>query len=113
MSLNNLLTNTLDIYRTQQGPGVQTKYGILTEGVPCLIQPQVGEFYAKTGMNYGRTYNCLMPLNTDILISDKVIDQDGIKYQVTGFFRRNYGSGAVQHMTVILTEETTAGVPAQ
>lgn len=110
MSLIDLLSDTIDIYRTTQGPGVQTSYGTapLNSGLNCLIQPFTGEYFGKTNDAFGRAYNCFLPLGTDIMISDRVIDQNGKVYQVTGSFNRAYGQNT-QHLTVTLTEEPTAG----
>lgn len=110
MSLENLLSDTIDIYRASTGVGVQVTYGTApyNEGVACLIQPIAGEYFGKTNMSYARGYNCLLSLGTDIMISDRVIDEFGKVYQVTGTLNRAYGVN-VQHLTVILTEESTAG----
>lgn len=108
--LADLLQHTIDIYRAQAGPGVQTGYGTdpYNGGISCLIQPVTGEYTSKTDQNYGRQYNCIMQTGTDISISDRVIDQDGKTYQVTGSFNRNYGT-MTPHITMILTEEAMEG----
>lgn len=110
MSLNSLLNMTVDIYRAGAGVGIQTGYSLLNEGVPTMIQPITGEMFSKTGMNYDKAYNALFPMGTDIIVSDRVIDNHGTTYQVTGFYNRPYGSGAVQHITAMLTEELGASV---
>ena len=110
MSLESLLTDTIDIYRAGAGPGVQTSYGNtpVYSGVSCLIQPVLPEFGAKTDFIYGRLYNCLVPIGTDIQISDQVEDENGKTYSVTGTLNRGYGN-TVQHLTVTMTEEATEG----
>ena len=111
MSFDGLMSDTIDIYRAQAGPGVVTSYGDTpyNPGVPCLIQPVQGEFISKTDMNYGRPYTCLVAMETDLNLSDRVIDENGKTYQVTGSLNRDYGSPAVQHLTFMLTEEASQG----
>jgi hypothetical protein len=111
MSLEALLSDTVDIYRVVGGAGIVTSYNMnspLYSGVSCLIQPMVPEFTAKTDFTYGRLYRCLLPINTDIQLSDRVIDENGKTYQVTGTLNRDYGI-AVQHLTVTMTEEAKEG----
>lgn len=109
MSFESLLSDLIDIYRlAQQNNGIVTSYGTepYNEGVPCLIQPITAEFAAKTDYVFGRSYNCFVPIDTDIKISDRVIDEFGKTYQVNATLNRPYGA-AVPHLTVLLTEEPT------
>lgn len=110
MSFDSLLSDTIDIYRAQPGAGITTSYGDApyNSGVACLIQPVTEEYDSKTSMNYGREYNCFVPLGTDINFADRVIDEFGKIYQVMGTANRPYGFN-VQHLTVQLTEEATQG----
>jgi len=111
MAFTNLLTNTIDIYRAQQGTGNTTSYGDepYNPGVACLIQPIIGEYTSKVDMNFGRQYHCLLPVDTDINIADRCVDADtGKTYQVSGSLYRPYGN-ATPHITMILTEEATEG----
>lgn len=109
MSLEGLFAHTIDIYRAQQGTGIKTSYVEYNSGVSCLIQPVSAEFASKTDFVYGRSYNCLLSLGTDIAISDRVIDQDGKTYQVNATLNRNYGIN-VSHLTVILIEQASEGI---
>lgn len=110
MSFESLLSDLIDVYRAQPGAGMTTSYGDepYNPGIACLIQPVTAEFASKTDFNYGRSYNCFVPLGTDIQISDRCIDEFGKTYQVAATLNRPYGSN-VPHLTVILEEEPMEG----
>lgn len=101
------LFNTITTYRLTATVGIQKSWRQNLISQACLIQPVTPEFAAKTGMVFDRTYNCMVEVGTDIQIGDKVTDQDGKKYQVTGSLNRNYGFNT-QHTTYLLNEETQA-----
>ena len=71
-----------------------------------MIQPVSAEFASKINEVFGRTYHLFVPINTDIQIGDKIIDQIGKEYRITGSLNRNYGRNP--HLTFIMTEEVKA-----
>lgn len=109
MSFDGLLEHQITTYRMLPNPlnANQSTSQINLQNQNCLIQPVTAEFAAKTGMVFGRSYNLLAPLEVDVQISDRVVDQDGKTYQVTGSLKRNYGFNT-PHMTYYMTEESGA-----
>lgn len=107
MSLYTLMTHTMNTYRLTATSGIKKEYTANLINQQCLIQPISPEFAAKTGLVFDRTYNCFVPLGTDLQIGDKTIDQDGKEYRVTGSLKRNYGV-YTPHLTFLLSEETGA-----
>lgn len=105
--IEDLMFNTITTYRLTATTGIQKAYQVNLTNQGCLIQPVTPEFAQKTGMVFDRTYNCLVPIDTDIEITDRAIDQDGKTYSVTGSLNRNYGY-SVQHTTYLLNEESKA-----
>lgn len=104
MSLLGLMEHRLTISRMKSGAGIQRIYQSIKINQPCLIQPVTAEYAAKTNQVFGRSYNCFLPIGTDVEISDKAVDQDGKEYRVTGTLKRNYGRNP--HLTVWLTEQS-------
>lgn len=107
MSLYTLMTHTVTTYRLVATTGIKKAYIANLTDQQCLIQPISAEFAQKTGMVFDRSFNCFVPLGTDLQIGDKVVDQDSKEYRVAGSLKRNYGV-YTQHLTFLLTEETGA-----
>jgi len=107
MTLYSLLTQSATVSRLQQGVGLKSTYQVVEQSLACLIQPVTAEYAQVTGMVYGRTYNGYFKLGADIQINDRVTDQDGKVYGVTGSMKRNYGS--FPHLTILLTEQPATG----
>jgi hypothetical protein len=99
-----VLQHTITTSRLQTTAGIRNEYTTNLTDYPCLIQPITAEFAAKTGMVFDSSYFCITQYPTDMQIGDKVVDQDGQSYQVTGSLNRNYGFN-VPHVTFLLTEE--------
>ncbi len=85
MSFQSQLVHRINTFRNQaSGVGIQRAYVANLTSVPALIQPLSAEYAQKINEVFGRTYNLFMPLGSDVEITDKVVDQDGKEYRVTG-----------------------------
>ena len=69
-----------------------------------MIQPLSPEYAAKNYNVFGRAYHLYVPLGSDVEIGDRVTDQDGKTYNISGSLLRNYGQHG-QHITFWMTEE--------
>lgn len=108
MSFNSLLTHRITTYRNKpNGIGIQRSYMTQLLNVPAMIQPLSPEYAAKINEVFGRTYNLFLPLGTDVQMTDKIVDQDGKEYRITGSLKRNYGGNP--HLTFIISEQVEAG----
>jgi hypothetical protein len=58
-------------------------------------------------MVFDRSYYCQVDIGVDIQIADRVVDQDGKSYNVTGSRKGNFGI-TTQHITFLLNEESQA-----
>lgn len=107
MSLSSFFVHTITVSRRLATTGFKSSYQ--TVGTfSCNIQPVTAEYAAVNGMVFGRTYNAYLSDAADIQIDDKLIDQDGKEYRVTGTQKRNYGYSQ-PHLTLMLSEEPTSG----
>ncbi len=112
MSFNSLLTHRVTTYRNlPNGTGIQKSYQQNLINQPCMIQPLSAAYAAQANMVFGRAYNLFVPLGTDLQLSDKLVDQDGKSYEISGSLKRNYGANA--HLTFLINETLTAGIPDQ
>src|SRR5580765_3497943 len=112
MSFTGLLIHQITTYRNRlTGVGIQRGYILNLQDQPCLIQPVSAEFANKINEVFGRTYNLFVDLTVDIALGDKIVDQDGKEYRVTGSQRRNYGASA-PHLTFVITEQVKSGPEA-
>jgi hypothetical protein len=107
VSLYSVMVHTLTTKRMKSGVGIQKTYQINLASQQCLIQPISAEYAAKTGLVFDRSFNCYVPIGTDIQIGDRGTDQDGKQYMVSGSLKRNYGVYG-PHLTFILTEQVTS-----
>lgn len=108
MSFDTLMTHTITTQRySANGVGVHQSYQTYLQNVPCLIQPVSARYAKEINAVFGRTYNLFVALGTDLQTSDKITDQDGKVYQISGSLKRNYGANA--HLTFIVTEQVTSG----
>lgn len=107
MSFVSQLNNSLTTYRLAQGAGVTKTYALNLTDVAVFIQPMSAEYSAKLGMTYGRSFNCYTQISVDIKKGDKVVDEDGTEYRVTGSLRRKYGHNP--NATFWLTEQAGDG----
>lgn len=105
--ISGIFYNSITTYRLKSTVGIQKSYVQNLVNQPCLIQPITPEYAQKTGMVFDRSYFCQTDIGVDIQISDRVIDQDGKKYQVTGSRKGNFGI-TTQHVTYLLNEEVQA-----
>lgn len=103
MSYQTMLQHSVLTYRLKQGTGVGRVFTANLTDEPCLIQPMNAEFSARVGMTFGRSYFCYTNIATDIKLGDKVVDQDGKEYRVSGSMKRNYGFN--QNMCYYLAEQ--------
>lgn len=102
-----MMVHLMTTYRLTSTTGIKKTYQANLTDQQCLIEPISPEFAQKTGLLFGRTYNCFVPIGTDLQIGDKVVDQDSKEYRVTGSLKRNYGM-YTSHLTFLLSEETGA-----
>lgn len=101
-----MLKDTASVQRLKQGTGVQSIFTVeSTER--CLIQPVTGEFASVTDMVYGRTYYGFFRSGADVQIADKIVDQNGREFHVTGIMLRDYGGSP--HLTALMTEDSGGG----
>lgn len=105
MPIARLYTRTVSTQRLSavSGSMKQTWEDNLAE-VPCRIHPQGGEHVDYSG-GRGAFYEGMKmwcAIDTDILIGDRVIDEDGAKYAVKAVSIYNFGIEANQHKAVML-----------
>jgi hypothetical protein len=103
MSFSTQLVHRITTSRLQAGSGMQKSYAANLVDYPVMIQPMSAEYAAKVNMVFGRAYNMYTAVDADIKNGDKVVDQDGKEYRVSGSLKRNYGFN--QNTTYWLTEE--------
>lgn len=101
--MSSLYTHTISTSRLAAGVGIQQTYQAKLTSVPCFIQPFTPEMAAKTNMVYGKSFNCYLDITNDVKEGDKVTDQNGTKYSVSGLMYRNYGGNP--HLTLTLVKE--------
>lgn len=107
MPLTSMFFHRITTYRLRAGTGVQKSYTANLRSLPCFIQPMSAEFSTKIDMVFGKSYYCYTSLNADLKQGDKVIDQDGKEYRVSGSQKRNYGSQP--NLTFYLSEQAGDG----
>ena len=103
MSFPGLMVHVITTYRMQATVGIQSSFVKNLSNVNCMIQPVSGEFGKKVNDVFSRSYNLYVPTGIDIQIGDKVTDQLGKSYQITGSEERNYGS--IPNLTFTMNEE--------
>jgi hypothetical protein len=108
MSFFGMLTDTISTQRLKYTSNTNSSYKTNLTGQPCLIQPVSPEFAAKTGFAFGKSFKCFLPIGTDIVMSDKVTDEFGNLYTVTGSLNRPYGMNT-QNLQVILEQQAGQG----
>lgn len=102
-----ILYNTISTQRMVPSGGIKKQWVNNLTGLACLIQPITPEYAQKTGMIFDRSYFCIVQTGADIQIGNRVTDQSGKNYEVTGSRNINYGYN-VQHVTYLLSEEAQA-----
>jgi hypothetical protein len=105
--ISGIFYNNITTYRLTATVGIQKSYQKNLTNQPCLIQPITPEYAQKTGMDFDRSYFCQTDIGVDIQTTDRVIDQDGKSYQVSGSRKGNFGM-TTQHVTYLLSEEAQA-----
>jgi hypothetical protein len=103
MSFQTQLVHRVTTYRLQSGSGMQKNYEPNLIDQAAFIQPMSAEYAQKANLVFGRAYNMYTTINVDIKNGDKVVDQDGKEFRVSGSLRRNYGFNP--NVTYWLTEE--------
>lgn len=101
--LADLLTQTVEVSRTQAGPGITSSYQDTGNSYSTLIQPLGQKATLEWGMAMGKGYRAYFTMDADLQVSDKLVDGSGLEYRVVGLAVRSYGSEP--HLTAYLELE--------
>lgn len=104
MSLDTLFVHTVTTYRMQAVAGIRS--GLVQKYVlKCMIQPISNPDQLIEGMVWGNTFKGYFHDYADVRVGDRLLDQSGQAYSVTGTNLVNYGSGP--HIECMLTVDNS------
>ena len=97
-----MFNHEVSVSRLTDGTGGRRVYGVASGEVFCFIEPVDVETAQASGYNLEKTYLAYFAEdNVDVLVGDKLTDQDSNEYTVKGITRFKH-AGSVSHATAVL-----------
>lgn len=106
MSLQNLLNQSVDVYRRAQTTGSKKEVSKVAT-VKIMIAPMSATTSKLADMAFARAFQGFVLPSANVLIGDYLQDSAGAKYDVQG--ARNYTMGTQPFIELLLQKQTQQG----